>query len=50
MIERIHLAIIQAVDRQGSMTAAASTLCLTQPALSHAMKKLEQLYQEAVHK
>jgi len=43
MIERIHLAIIQAVDRQGSMTAAASTLCLTQPALSHAMKKLEQL-------
>jgi LysR family transcriptional regulator, regulator for metE and metH len=43
MIERIHLAIIQEVDRQGSMTAAASTLCLTQPALSHAMKKLEQL-------
>ena len=43
MIERSHLAIIQAVDQQGSMTAAASTLCLTQPALSHAMKKLEQL-------
>lgn len=43
MIERSHLAIIREVDRQGSMTAAASTLCLTQPALSHAMKKLEQL-------
>ena len=43
MIERIHLAIIQEVDRQGSMTAAATTLCLTQPALSHAMKKLEHL-------
>ncbi|MDD0816654.1 LysR family transcriptional regulator [Curvibacter sp. HBC28] len=42
MIERIHLAIIQEVDRQGSMTAAASTLCLTQSALSHAIKKLEQ--------
>lgn len=43
MIERIHLSIIQEVDRQGSMTAAAATLCLTQPALSHAMKKLEHL-------
>ncbi|GAB3436030.1 LysR substrate-binding domain-containing protein [Giesbergeria sinuosa] len=43
MIERSHLAIIREVDRQGSMTVAASTLCLTQPALSHAMKKLEQL-------
>ncbi|MDD0840549.1 LysR family transcriptional regulator [Curvibacter sp. HBC61] len=42
MLERIHLAIIQEVDRQGSMTAAASTLCLTQSALSHAIKKLEQ--------
>ncbi|MBV8618126.1 MAG: LysR family transcriptional regulator [Curvibacter sp.] len=42
MIERIHLAILQEVERQGSMTAASATLCLTQPALSHAMKKLEQ--------
>lgn len=41
MIERIHLAILQAVDRRGSLTAAAEALCLTQPALSHAMKKLE---------
>jgi len=42
MLERIHLSIIREVDRQGSLTAAASVLCLTQSALSHAMKKLEQ--------
>ena len=41
MIERAHLAIIREVDRQGSLTAAAGVLCLTQSALSHAMKKLE---------
>jgi LysR family transcriptional regulator for metE and metH len=41
MIERIHLAILQAIDRRGTLTAAADALCLTQPALSHAMKKLE---------
>jgi len=41
MLERIHLAIVREVDRQGSLTAAAATLCLTQSALSHAMKKLE---------
>ena len=42
MLERIHLAIVQEVDRHGSLTAAADVLCLTQSALSHAMKKLEQ--------
>lgn len=42
MIERIHLAIVREVERQGSLTAAADTLCLTQSALSHSMKKLEQ--------
>lgn len=42
MLERIHLAIIREVDRQGSLTAAADTLCLTQSALSHSIKKLEQ--------
>ncbi len=41
MIERIHLAIVQEVEKQGSLTAAASVLCLTQSALSHSMKKLE---------
>jgi LysR family transcriptional regulator for metE and metH len=42
MIERAHLAIVREVERQGSLTAAAGTLCLTQSALSHAIRKLEQ--------
>src|SRR3984957_19223943 len=42
MIERIHLTIVQEVDRHGSLTAAAEILCVTQSALSHSMKKLEQ--------
>jgi len=42
MLERIHLSIVQEVDKQGSLTAAANVLCLTQSALSHTMKKLEQ--------
>ncbi|GIX23271.1 MAG: LysR family transcriptional regulator [Caldimonas sp.] len=42
MIERIHLAIVREVERQGSLTAAAQRLCLTQSALSHTMRKLEQ--------
>jgi LysR family transcriptional regulator for metE and metH len=42
MLERIHLAIVSEVDRLGSLTAAADTLCLTQSALSHSMRKLEQ--------
>ncbi|OIQ82498.1 HTH-type transcriptional regulator CynR [mine drainage metagenome] len=42
MLERAHLSIIREVERRGSLTAAASTLCLTQSALSHTMKKLEQ--------
>jgi LysR family transcriptional regulator for metE and metH len=42
MIERMHLAIVREVDRQGSLTAAAGVLCLSQSALSHTMKKLEQ--------
>lgn len=41
MIERLHLSIVQEVERQGSLTAAASVLCLTQSALSHSMRKLE---------
>jgi LysR family transcriptional regulator for metE and metH len=41
MIERSHLAVIREVDRHGTLTAAAEVLCLTQSALSHAMKKLE---------
>ncbi|MEM1308117.1 MAG: LysR family transcriptional regulator [Cyanobacteria bacterium P01_H01_bin.153] len=40
-LERIHLEIIRAVDQQGTMTAAAEALHLTQSALSHSMRKLE---------
>ena len=42
MLERIPLAIVQEVDRQGSLTAAAGALHLTQSALSHAVRKLEE--------
>src|SRR5574344_2881729 len=42
MLERIHLAVLQEVEKQGSLTAAADKLCVTQSALSHSMKKLEQ--------
>lgn len=42
MLERIHLAIVAEVERRGSLTAAADVLCVTQSALSHSMKKLEQ--------
>lgn len=42
MLERIHLTVIREVERQGSQTAAADVLCLTQSALSHTIKKLEQ--------
>ena len=42
MLERIHLAIVQQVQQQGSLTAAADVLHVTQSALSHSMKKLEQ--------
>ncbi|PUA30188.1 MAG: LysR family transcriptional regulator [Cellvibrio sp. 79] len=41
MLERIHLAVVREVDRQGSLTAAAEKLYLTQSALSHTIKKLE---------
>ncbi|HWL63249.1 MAG TPA: LysR family transcriptional regulator [Steroidobacteraceae bacterium] len=42
MLERSHLAIMRAVERQGSLTAAARDLHLTQSALSHAIGKLER--------
>lgn len=41
VLERIHLAIIREVDQQGSLTAASEQLHLTQSALSHTMRKLE---------
>lgn len=42
MLDRIHLSIVQEVEKLGSLTAAANALHVTQPALSHSMKKLEQ--------
>lgn len=42
MIERYHLAIIQSVVTTGTVTEAANELHLSQSALSHAIKKLEQ--------
>lgn len=41
MIERIHLRILRQIERDGSLTAAAQSLHLTQSALSHAIRKLE---------
>lgn len=41
MLERIHLRIIHAVHKQGSLTSAAKELCVTQSALSHTIRKLE---------
>lgn len=43
MIERAHLKILREINRQGSVTAAADKLCLTQSALSHTIRKLEGL-------
>lgn len=42
MIEKIHLSILRETSRKGSLTAAASSLNLTQSALSHTIKKLER--------
>ena len=41
MIERTHLKIVHTVEQHGSLTAAAKELCVTQSALSHTMRKLE---------
>ncbi|GHG62963.1 LysR family transcriptional regulator [Alishewanella longhuensis] len=43
MLEKVHLSILREISRQGSLTAAADSLHLTQSALSHSIKKLEQL-------
>ncbi|HEY8607869.1 MAG TPA: LysR family transcriptional regulator [Noviherbaspirillum sp.] len=50
MLERAHLAIVREVDRRGSLTAAADALHLTQSALSHAIRKLEDALGTAVWK
>ncbi|MBU2870597.1 LysR family transcriptional regulator [Colwellia sp. E2M01] len=48
MIERTHLEILQQVNKLGTLTEAADKLCLTQSALSHAIKKLEGQLQTKV--
>ena len=42
MIERSHLSILREIERNGTLTAAAQSLHLTQSALTHAIKKLER--------
>ncbi|MFC4701295.1 LysR family transcriptional regulator [Glaciecola siphonariae] len=44
MLERYHLQILRTVAKRGTITAAAQELNLTQSALSHAVKKLEQRF------
>lgn len=41
IIDRTHLILIRAIQAEGSLTAAADTLHITQSALSHSLKKLE---------
>ncbi len=43
-LERIHLSVLREVDRRGSVTAAAKGLGLTQSALSHTIKRMEQQF------
>jgi LysR family transcriptional regulator for metE and metH len=42
VLERQHLTILREVNRLGSVTAAAERLNVTQPALSHLIRKLEE--------
>lgn len=48
MLDRQHLSILREVDRLGSLTAAAERLNVTQSALSHTIRKLEERYGVAV--
>lgn len=41
MLERIHLEILTAIKKHGTLTKAADSLHLSQSALSHSIKKLE---------
>ncbi len=44
MLDRQHLQIVHSLDIKGSLAAAADDLCLTQSALSHAIRRLEHDY------
>ena len=43
-IERMHLEIVRAMQKYGSVTAAAESLYVTQSALSHSIRKLEDSF------
>ncbi len=42
MVESLHLQIVREVERRGSLTAAAAALHLTQSALSHSVRRMEE--------
>lgn len=44
MIDIQPLAILREIDRTGSLTQAADQLCLTQSAVSHAIRRFETRY------
>ncbi len=44
MIDIQPLAILREIDRTGSLTGAAENLCLTQSAVSHAIRRFEERY------
>lgn len=41
MLTRTDLSVVEAIARLGTVTQAANELCITQSAISHAMKRLE---------
>jgi LysR family transcriptional regulator for metE and metH len=43
-LERVHLSLLREMDRCGSLTAASKSLGLTQSALSHMVKRMEQQF------
>lgn len=45
MIDIQPLAILREIDRTGSLTQAADQLCLTQSAVSHAIRRFEKRYE-----
>lgn len=44
MLDLQHLSILREVDRCGSLTAAAEKLCLSQSAVSHAIRRFEERF------
>lgn len=48
MIETSHLRLVRALHQQGNVSGAANSLCVTQSALSHQIKKLETLIQHRI--